>query len=568
MFLSHLIQTIIRQIFAQRYRQSVSALYTSFRATTRLLITDLDKANNLVENNFILTRLRRSGLDVGAPWARRGGRVPSTVTVVCHDYSHRNNSYWQKRNVVGPTPAPVVGSFGPVFLRKTSPDQLISEVYKKYPNEKYVGIYQGTRPVLVLRDIELIKQVMIKDFTQFQDRGFKISDGESEQNLFSVEGDTWRVLRHRLTPIFTTGKLKTMMPLVLRSVDKLLKYTDEIVEKNVDHEIRSLASKYTLDVIGSCAFGVDVDAFSQNENVYREVANRIFQVGFKIRFLQIINAFFPGIVQKLGLSLTDPDLFGFFMNLVNSIIKEREGKPKIRKDFMDFMIELREEGRVIRKGDESVAELEMNDVIIAAQALVFYAGGFETSSATMSFLLHEISQNQDIQEKIYKEVSAVIKKHGGLSYEAISDMRYLEMVFDETLRKYPIVGLLMRQSGYEYTFTDTKLSLEKGLLVFIPVYGLHHDPKYYPDPEKFDPERFSSENKAKIPSCAYIPFGDGPRNCIGMRFAKVQSMIGLAAFLNKFKVEACAKTKPKLEVDPTALTLASKDGIWANIKRR
>ncbi|GBP56873.1 Cytochrome P450 6B7 [Eumeta japonica] len=496
--------------------------------------------------------------------------ISATVILFCIVYYWLKTkySYWHKKNVVGPTPTPVVGTFGPVFLRKKTATQLITEIYNRYPNEKYFGIYQGTSPALVLRDIELIKQVMIKDFVQFQDRGFKISDSEADQNLFSVEGDTWRVLRHRLTPIFTTGKLKTMIPLVLRSVDKFLEYTDEIVEKNLDHEIRSLASKYTLDVIGSCAFGVDVDAFSQKKNVYRDVADKVLQIGFKTRFFQIFNAFFPGIVKKLGISLTDYELFGFFMDLVHKIIKEREGKPKIRKDFMDFMIELKEEGRVIRKGDTGVAGLEMNDIIITAQAMVFYVAGFETSSATMSFLIHEICQHQDIQERIYEEVNNVIKKHGGLSYEAISDMRYLEMVFDETLRKYPVVGVLRRKCGYEYTFSDTKLSLEKNTSILIPSAAIHHDPKYYPDPEKFDPERFSPENKSKIPSCAYLPFGDGPRNCIGMRFAKVQSMIGLAAFLNKFKVEASSKTKKTLEIDPTALTLTSKDGIWVNIKRR
>ncbi|GBP56872.1 Cytochrome P450 6B2 [Eumeta japonica] len=131
-------------------------------------------------------------------------------------------SYWQKKDVVGPTPTPFVGTFGPVFLRKKTPAQLIRELYNKYQKEKYFGIYQGTRPALVLRDIESIKQVMIKDFGQFQDRGFKISDSEADQHLFALEGDTWRVLRHRLTPIFTSGMLKTMIPLVLKSVDKLL----------------------------------------------------------------------------------------------------------------------------------------------------------------------------------------------------------------------------------------------------------------------------------------------------------------------------------------------------------
>ncbi|GBP95421.1 Cytochrome P450 6B2 [Eumeta japonica] len=469
-------------------------------------------------------------------------------------------SYWSDKGVPGPSPLPAVGNFGEVFAQKKSPGQLVAHFYRQYPDAKYIGVYQGTRPILILRDPELVKHVMIKDFSHFQDRGVSLSNGEIEKNLFALEGNAWRVLRHRLTPIFTTGKLKTMVPLILKSMDKLLDYTDKIVEKNVDHEIRSLASKYTLDAIGSCAFGVEMDAFSEEENVYRKVANRIFTIDLETRVYQFINALFPGIIKKLGLKLKRGNLHEFFLIMVNQILKERMGKPKIRKDFMDFMIELKEEGHITRKGDDSTAELDITDVIMAAQAFVFYAAGFETSSATMSFLIHEISHNYDIQDRLYKEISTAINKHGGITYEALNDMPYLEMVLDETLRKYPVVGVLLRKCGAEYRLPDTKIILRKGDLVMISAYGLHYDPKYYPNPEEFNPERFSPENKSKLPSCVYLPFGDGPRNCIGMRFAKVQSMIGIAGFLNKFKVETSPKAKKVLEIDPKSITLMSKDG--------
>lgn len=87
--------------------------------------------------------------------------------------------------------------------------------------------------------------------------------------------------------------------------------------------------------------------------------------------------------------------------------------------------------------------------------------------------------------------------------------------FSETLRKYPPVPTLNRECSIDYTIPDTDIVIEKGTRVLIPAYGLHHDPDYFPDPDKFDPDRFSEENKGKIPSYAYLPFGDGPRNCIG-----------------------------------------------------
>ncbi|GBP68704.1 Cytochrome P450 6B2 [Eumeta japonica] len=477
-------------------------------------------------------------------------------------------SYWSKRGIVSPPIVPVLGNFSSVTLQKQSYFDLFTEFYNNYADQKYIGVYIGLRPTLIVRDPEVIKQILIKDFSQFQDRGVSFTDSDIEQNLFFAEADVWRVLRHRLTPIFTTGKLKTMIPLVLKSMNGLLDYADRTIGENGVMEMRSLASKYTLDVIGSCAFGVEVDAFSEKENVYREIANRMLLFDSKVAIFRFINSLFPGLLKTLGVKSAQKDIFDFFVNMVNEIVKERFGKPKVRKDFMDFMIELKEQGRVVRRGDDHEKELEITNELMAAQAFIFYLGGFETSSGTMSFLMHEISQNLDIQERLHKEISEVIERHGGVTYEAINEMRYLEMVLDETLRKYPILGVLVRQSISPYTFPNSKISLEKGTSIIIPVYALHYDPQYFPNPLEFDPERFSPENKAKLPSCVYLPFGDGPRNCIGMRFAKVQSMIGLAGFLHKYRVEPTGQTKRHLEIEPKSGTLTSKDGIWVNVKRR
>ncbi|GBP68700.1 Cytochrome P450 6B2 [Eumeta japonica] len=366
----------------------------------------------------------------------------------------------------------------------TGPSDAAMQDSKHYYWHPFVSI----RPSLIVRDPEGIKQILIKDFNHFQDRGVSFTDSDIEQNLFFAEAEVWRVLRHRLTPIFTTGKLKTMIPLVLKSMNGLLDYADRTIGENGVMEMRSLASKYTLDVIGSCAFGVEVDAFSEKENVYREIANRMLLFDSKVAIFRFINSLFPGLLKTLGVKSSQKDIFEFFVNMVNKIVKERFGKPKVRKDFMDFMIELKEQGRVVRRGDDHEKELEITNELMAAQAFIFYLGGFETSSGTMSFLMHEISQNLDVQERLYKEISEVVERHGGVTYEAINEMRYLEMVLDETLRKNAI--------------------------------------------------------------------------------RKVQSMIGLAGFLHKYRVEPTGQTKRHLEIEPKSGTLTSKDGIWVNVKRR
>ena len=152
----------------------------------------------------------------------------------------------------------------------------------------------------------------------------------------------------------------------------------------------------------------------------------------------------------------------------------------------------------------------------AAQAFVFFAAGFETSSTTMQFALYELSLNPEIQEKTREEILKVLEKHDGkITYESIYEMNYLGRVIDETLRKYPAVPVLQRECTKDFTIPDTKVVIPAGMQVQVPIYGMHMDPEHFPNPGKFDPDRFTEEEKSKRHHYAYLPFGEGPRNCIG-----------------------------------------------------
>lgn len=169
---------------------------------------------------------------------------------------------------------------------------------------------------------------------------------------------------------------------------------------------------------------------------------------------------------------------------------------------------------------------------MVSQAVTFFTAGYETTGNLISFTLYELSLHPDIQERAREEVMQKIKLHGDITYEAIQEMKYLNMVvagnsnhkhfpknnsklFSETLRKYPFGPFLNRHCDEDYLIEETGLIIEKGVSVVVPIWGLHHDPKYFPNPDKFDPERFNDENKQNIVPCSYLPFGEGPRNCIG-----------------------------------------------------
>lgn len=167
--------------------------------------------------------------------------------------------------------------------------------------------------------------------------------------------------------------------------------------------------------------------------------------------------------------------------------------------------------------------------------------GFETSSSTLSFCLFELSRNKEIQQKIQEEIDRVFKKadKDGITYEMMSEMKYLEACIDETLRKYPIVPVHFRTATREYKLADSDLVVPKDTAVMIPVLGFHRDPEIYEEPMKFKPERFldSPNGGGKVEGLFYTPFGDGPRNCIGMRMGKLTTKIGLAIIMsNTFRI--------------------------------
>lgn len=136
----------------------------------------------------------------------------------------------------------------------------------------------------------------------------------------------------------------------------------------------------------------------------------------------------------------------------------------------------------------------------------------------------------------------------------------------ETLRKYPIVESLFRKVTIPYKVPNTDIVLEKGQTMLIPVLGFHHDPDIYPEPAKFDPERFTKENIAARHPYAWMPFGDGPRNCVGMRFGMMQTRLGIATILNSFQINPTSRTTIPMKFIPAAQVLTPVDGMHLNLK--
>lgn len=198
--------------------------------------------------------------------------------------------------------------------------------------------------------------------------------------------------------------------------------------------------------------------------------------------------------------------------------------------------------------------------------------------------LYEMSINPIIQDRARAEILSVLEKHGEITYDSLNDMEYLNKViqgtinpfklssihsfdFSETLRKYPVVPLVFRTCTKDYPVPGSDLVVPKGMQLQISVYGLQRDPDHFPDPDRFDPERFTEEEKAKRHNYAYIPFGEGPRNCIGMRFSLLQKKVALASLLSKFKFQVCHRTGLPLNFHPNSFFFAPRGGMYLRVTK-
>lgn len=164
---------------------------------------------------------------------------------------------------------------------------------------------------------------------------------------------------------------------------------------------------------------------------------------------------------------------------------------------------------------------------------------------------YELARNPHVQRDLLDEIDSVSAELGrkSISYEALHKMKFLDMVISESLRKWPPAVQTDRMCIRDYTLdlgNGKTIMIKKNQCIFLPIYHLHHDPIYFPNPEKFDPYRFSDQNKDSIVQGSYLPFGLGPRTCIGSRFALMEGKLLLFNLLSRFVVEKCDKTPETL----------------------
>lgn len=362
--------------------------------------------------------------------------VLAVTLIFTYIYMHFKQSYqyWIEQGV--PTiPATFPSGHLDSRMAYTNFGLIAIDLYNKLKSKgDYVGLYFLNKPVLFVLTPEFAKTVLVRDFQYFVNRGvyFNKKDDPLSANLFFIENNDWRKLRTKMTPTFTSGKIKMMFFTIYDVAFEMVKHLNMEFQKQqnsssdcgFDVELTDLMARYNTDVIVSCAFGVKCNSLVEPKSQFRAVGKKMLTFS-RIRLLKLYAAMlFRCQAQAFGFRLLHNDVSKFIIAMCKKTIEERKSKNIERRDFMQLMINLYHECNDINGENEG---LSLND--IAAQVFLFFFAGFETSSTAMTYTLYELALNKSIQDKVRAEINEVTNRHNGnITYDSVSEMTYLDQV--------------------------------------------------------------------------------------------------------------------------------------------
>lgn len=473
--------------------------------------------------------------------------VFSAIFALIYYWSQRKYDYWKKQKVPYLKPTPILGNYGDFILQKRHMLYLMEDFCNRLPNEPYFGVFYGTGPALIVRDLELLKLITTKDFYYFNGREASeyVHKEEFTKNLFNNSGDYWRVMRQNLTPMFTSAKMKNMFPLITKCAYEFEKLLDSESKKD-DIEAREQVGRFTMACVVSCAFGVDSATMEENtdeNNPFVKVKDAFFSGSKWVSFKGTFKSVWPSIFYGLGLKSVPAGVNEIMKNFMLSVFEGRQYKSTTRNDFVDFILKFREKSEIVgdsitnlKTGENKKVHLEITDDLLTSQCILIFAAGFETSATTANYTLYELAKHPEIQKKVQEEIDGYLQKTGNqLNYDVVTELPYTYACIEETMRFYPVLPMLSREVIEDYTLPNG-VFLEKGTRIHIPVRKIQRDPKNFSEPEVFRPERFLGEERQKIPPYSYLPFGEGPRICIGTFYESILIYV-LAVTLDFFRVE-------------------------------
>lgn len=316
-------------------------------------------------------------------------------------------SYWKQFDVPYISPSFPCGSLKGVGT-EIHVILLFDQIYRKLRESGPIaGLYFFTQPAALIMDPKVIKNILVKDFNVFHDRGLFVNEKNDplSGHLFSLGGEKWSRLRKKLSPTFTSGKMKMMFDTIADVSDHFRSYLEEQIIEPMDFEVKDLLSRFTTDIIGNCAFGIQCNSMLHPDSEFRQMGKKIFDTPKTKTLKFVFMSLFKGLSDMLRMKTTDDDVERFFLNLVKETIEVRTKNNIVQKDFMNLVMNLSSEFQIEKKGDDkntTTVMLEPNTDIngnnnnnnnestlsfeeITAQCFVFFIAGNYTFFFNLCF---------------------------------------------------------------------------------------------------------------------------------------------------------------------------------------
>ncbi|KAK5648493.1 hypothetical protein RI129_003385 [Pyrocoelia pectoralis] len=492
--------------------------------------------------------------------------------------NRRRNELLSK--IPGLSSVPIVGA----LFNFTKPSDELWMLLRKNAVQ-YFPIYKFwilNVPVVVLLSPEDIEIILSSPKHITKTRIYNVLHSWLGRGLLTSNGTKWHIRRKMLTPTFHFHILEQFMETFVEQSAEIVNKLELECEKPWT-DVVPVVAEYTLNSICESAMGTRMNNESKiykrytqsveryilhNDSLLFTISYRSYRIGeiylyivthpwcrFPPTFIftptywtlkklvKILHSFSSSIIQKRKKTFK-----------ISNLLSKGTTKPKKRLAMLDLLISAMNSGQPI------------NDKGIQEEVDTFIFEGHDTTSASISFTLLMLACHRNVQQKVVDEIEEIFgNTDRDPSYQNFKNLPYLEQVLKESLRMYPSVPFITRLTNEEIE-THSGYILPKNTKIHIHIYDLHHNPKIYPDPYKFDPERFNAVNSKHRHPFAYIPFSAGPRNCIGQRFAYLEMKVVLVAILRRFVLEPV--DFPKDISLMVHLILRSKNGVKVKFRRR